>query len=68
MVVLNSRMRRYLPLSIAVFNIGLYWGIINAFFGVNASTNIAQTGITLGVVTGGLNALLWWMLYKRRIS
>ena len=68
MVLLNIQMKRYLPLSIALFTVAMYWGAINAFFGFNASTNIAQTGVTLGFVTGCLNLFLWWMLYKRRIG
>lgn len=66
--MMNSKLKRYLPLSIAGFNVLLFWGIINAFMGVNVSTNIGHTGVTLGFVTGGLNAFLWWMLYKRRVA
>ena len=65
---LNQKMKRYLPLFISLFTVAMYWGIINSFFGVNASTNIAQTGVTLGFITGCLNLFLWWMLYKRRIA
>ena len=66
--MMNHQLRRYLPLTIAAFNVLLFWGIINAFMGINASTNIAQTGVTLGFIVGCLNAFLWWMLYKRRIG
>lgn len=68
MVFLNANLKRYLPLSIAGWNILMFWGILNAFMDINASTNIAQTGVTLGFVTGALNLFLWWMLYKRRVS
>ena len=68
MVILTGSLRRYIPLSIAGFTVCMYFGVINAFFGVNASTNIAQTGVTLGFVTGALNLFLYWMLYKRRIG
>jgi len=66
-MVMSQKLRRALTLLIPLFTVGLYWGIINAFFGVNASTNIAKTGVTLGFVAGLLNAWLAWMVWKHRV-
>ena len=66
-MVMSFKLRRSLSVAIPAFTVLMYWGIINAFFGVNASTNIAQTGVTLGFVVGALNAFLVWMVWKHKV-
>jgi len=65
--MLPHKFRRSMSLAIPMFTTLLLWGLINGFFGVNVTTNIAQTGVTLGFVTGALNLWLWWLAWRHKI-
>ena len=54
-------------MAIPLFTGFLFLGILKGIFGVDAATNIADTGITVGFVFGLLNLWLWWMVYKHRV-
>jgi len=61
------RFRRAISISIPLFTALLFLGVINAFFDLNASTNIANTGVSIGFIVGILNAILTWMIVKHRV-
>lgn len=67
MVILTHKLRRSLSVAIPLFTVGMYWGVIKAFFDVDASTNIAHSGVTLGFIVGAFNLLLWWMVWKHKV-
>lgn len=53
----------FIPAVTALFLIGIIPGIMK----IQLNTNIAQTGITVGMILAALNALLWYMAFKHRI-
>jgi hypothetical protein len=64
--MLNVRLRRSITVVIPLFTAALYFGLIEGIFKINASTNIANTGITLGFVFGVLNLYLYWLIWKHQ--
>ena len=65
--MIPHKLRRSMSMAIPMFTTLLLWGVINGLFQVNASTNIAQTGVTVGFVAGALNLWLWWLAWKHKI-
>lgn len=59
--------RRAIALAIPLLTIALLWGIVEAMFGINMHENLANTGVTLSGVFGGLNLVVWWLVFKHRI-
>ena len=65
--MLPFKFRRSMSMAIPLFTTLLLWGFIDGFFGVNVSTNIAQTGVTVGFLVGVLNLWLWFLIWKHRV-
>lgn len=66
-MVMSYKNRRALSIAIPLFTGLLFWGAIPAFFGIDATTNIANTGVSLGFVFGLLNIFMAWMVWKHRV-
>jgi len=60
---MSSKTRRAIALSIPLVSAAVFWG----WFGLSGPMNLAQTGVSLGLVIGLINVYLWYMIYKRQI-
>ena len=65
--MMSVKTLRAIGIGIPLFTGLLFWGITKGIFGVEASTNIASTGVTVGFIFGALNFYLSWLVYKHRI-
>jgi hypothetical protein len=66
-LVLPFKLRRALAVCIPLFDALLFLGVFKAILGIDISTNIANTGITLGLVFGLLNLFLLYMAQQHLV-
>lgn len=65
--MLPDNIRRLLSLFIPATTALILFGIIPGIFKIDFSTNIVDTGFTIGMLFGVLNLFLWWLAYKHYI-
>ena len=65
--MLNQKWYYSLGVAIPLVTTLLLWGIFKAIFNLDINTNIANTGITLGIVFGIANLFLTWAIFKKRV-
>ena len=66
MAPLPFKFRRAVSIAIPLFSALLFLGIFKGL-GVETSTNIANTGITIGLVFGLLNLFLLFLASKHQV-
>ena len=65
-MALPWKFRRAVSIAIPLFSALLFFGIFNKSLEIDLSTNIANTGITIGIVFGVLNLFLLWLISKHQ--
>lgn len=65
--MLPFKLRRALSIVIPLFSALIFLGILTKILDIELSTNIANTGITVGLIFGLLNLWLVWLVNKHLV-
>lgn len=60
--MIGQKPRRAFAILVPITNAILFFGIVKAI-----DMNLINTGVTLGIVMGFLNLILWYMVWKKLI-
>lgn len=65
---LPSHVKRAITLGVLILNIFLIWGGITSIFGIGEHENLWHTGLSLASLTGILNIVIFYWIWKRRVG
>jgi hypothetical protein len=66
-MVLPFKFRRAISIAIPLFSALLFFGLFKNMLDIDLSTNIANTGITVGIIFGILNIFLLILVNKHQV-
>ena len=65
--MLPIKLRRSISVCVPLFSAAAFFGMIESMFKIGLTNNLMQTGLTLGIILGILNAWVAFLAFKHQI-